>query len=354
MVSVTIIGAVALIAIPLLVKLFYYLKQGKNKYFPDMQKKVVLVTGGNAGIGKETARLLYQLNATVIITGRSKAKAQEFLEELPMHTPKRPKMKFYQVDFSDLENVKKFADEIKAKYKKIDILVNNAGMFSYKHELSKQGIEMTMAVNHLAPVYLTSLLMDLLVDQGEGRRQTRVVNVASCVHIDFKKQFTPFLEAKEIWNTEIGKHTKGALKFDMLALYGLSKFSNIAFSRGLAKVIEAKKWSMKTASLHPGVIFTGLWRFMDDIAIIKHLLKPIVVVVLKFFMRTEKEGAATTQHLCLCPYQEIVNGEYYDDCRVASHVDKENLEKYTGFIWDETIKVIFEKTGHRCFGEKAD
>ena len=110
MVSILLIGALIIIGVPVLAKIYFTIIRGRNKHFPDMRKKVVLVTGGNAGIGKETARLLYQLNATVIITGRNKEKAQAFLEQLPMHTPQRPKMKFYQVDYSDLEQVKQFAE----------------------------------------------------------------------------------------------------------------------------------------------------------------------------------------------------------------------------------------------------
>ena len=122
MVSLIIAIPVVIISIPLLAKLFYWLKQGKNKYFPDMQNKVVIITGGTSGIGKQTAKLLHRLNAQVIITGRNKTKAKEFMATLPPHTPKRPKMDFIQVDFADLDQVKQAADKIKAKYKKIDVL----------------------------------------------------------------------------------------------------------------------------------------------------------------------------------------------------------------------------------------
>ena len=329
MVSVVLIGALIIIGTPILLKLISRMKQGKNKYFPDMQNKVVLVTGGNAGIGKETARLLYQLNATVIITGRDKAKAQAFLEELPMHTPKRPKMKFYPVDFSDLESVKQFADIIKSKYKKIDILVNNAGCVSYTHRLSKQGIEFTMAVNHVAPVYLTSLLINLLAD---AKREARVVNVSSIGQVHMKKLYKPLLESKNIWNTKINKNAESGQKYSMMGMYGLSKLANVAFKRGLAKLAKTKSWNLKTAALHLGTVYTDIWRTMDEIAIVKNYLKPIVVAVMKFFMRTEAEGAATIQHLSLCPFDELKTGGYYGDCKVSDKLNEEDLEKYGAFI----------------------
>ena len=352
MVSILLVAALIVIGVPVLIKVYFTLIRGRNKHFPDMRKKVVLVTGGNAGIGKETARLLYQLNATVIITGRDKEKAQAFLEQLPMHTPQRPKMKFYQVDFSDLNQVKQFAEEIKTKYNKIDILVNNAAMANLEHRLSKQGIELTMAVNHLAPVYLTSLLMDLLVD-AEGR-QARIINVSSKAHITRKKLFAPFLKAGNLWNTKINTQETGSMKYFVMTAYGLSKLGNVAFTRGLAQLIKKNNWSIKTASLHPGGVNTDIWRPMDEIPIIKNHFKPLVLALMRFALRTEAEGAATIQHLSLCPFDEIVNGEYYIDCEVSRKQNYEDLEKYTQYLWDETIKVIYEKTGHRCFSGKKE
>ena len=134
--------------------------------------------------------------------------------------------------------------------------------------------------------------MDRLLDR-DGRK-ARIINVASDSQVVFKRKYTPFLEAGDLWNTHIDPTKTGPLKYNTMASYGLSKFCNVAFARGLGKLIEAKGWtSLRTASLHPGVIFTDIWRPMDDIAIIKKYFKPILVALMKFFMRTEEEGAAT-------------------------------------------------------------
>ena len=345
MVSFLLIGALIIFGAPVLAKLYYFMIQGRNKHFPDMTKKVVIVTGGTAGIGKETARLLYKLNATVIITGRDKKKAEALFEQLPMHTPQRPKMKFYQVDFKDLNQVKQFAQTIKSKYKKIDVLVNNAGMMSPKHALSEQGVELTMAVNHLAPVYLTSLLMDLLVD---GDRQTRVINVSSDGQVLFKSFFEEQLKAKDLWQTKIGLDGR---KYSAEGTYGLTKLGNVVFSRELSEVIQARGWNMKTASVHPGMVYTDAIRRQDTFPMSNPYIRPVLSALLAFFLRTEAQGAATSQHVILCPFDEIKNGEYYGDCKVSDQVNNEALKEFGKFIWEETLKVIFEKTGHHCFTE---
>ena len=344
--TLLLIGALIIIGVPVLAKLYYFTIQGRNKHFPDMQKKVVIVTGGTAGIGKETARLLYQLNATVIITGRDKNKAEAFFESLPMHTPQRPKMKFYQVDFKDLDQVKQFAETIKSKYKKIDVLVNNAGMMSPEHRLSEEGVELTMTVNHLAGVYLTSLLMDLLV---KGGHQARVVNVSSDGQLLFKKLFKEQLESRDLWQIKIENRK---VKYDAQGTYGLTKLCNVIFSRELAELIQSRGWNMKTASLHPGVVYTDAFRNFKSFPMNNAFLRPIFTTLFVFFLKTEAQGAATSLHLALCPFDEIQNGGYYGDCKVSDQINSEALQEHGKFIWEETLKVIYEKTGHLCFREK--
>ena len=155
-----------------------YWMGGVNHQTQDLTGKVVLVTGGNSGIGKEAARKFYDLNANVIITGRDSKKAQKFLKELGKPSATQSKMDFIQVDFSDLNQVKKLAEDLKTKHQKLDLLVNNAGCSVMDYKLSEGGVEKTMKVNHLAPTYLTSQLLPLL----EKADEARIVNVASVVH----------------------------------------------------------------------------------------------------------------------------------------------------------------------------
>ena len=91
-----------------------HFKGGVNHHAPDMTGKNVIVTGGNSGIGLETARELYKLNANVIITGRDEKKAKKFMESLLQPSKGREELKFYKTDFSDLRNVEEFRQLLRA------------------------------------------------------------------------------------------------------------------------------------------------------------------------------------------------------------------------------------------------
>ena len=162
-----------------------YFAGGINRHTPDLSGKIVIVTGGTDGIGLEAAREFARLGAKVYITGRCEKKAQVFLKSLP----ETSNVIFKICDFADLNNVKNFALEILEQEQKVDILVNNAGLNSPDFKKSAQDLEFTIAVNHFAPVYLTSILLPHL----NRADQARVINVASTAHrratLDFDEIF---------------------------------------------------------------------------------------------------------------------------------------------------------------------
>ena len=133
---------------------------GVNRYQPDLTGKVAVVVGGTAGIGKETARDLAKLGATVIITGRDVAKAAIVLEsinsEMQVHVQAKVKpVEFVKSDCADLSQIKEFADQLARRYEAVDILVNNAGLTCSELTRTKQGIETTVGVNYISLVYLS-------------------------------------------------------------------------------------------------------------------------------------------------------------------------------------------------------
>ena len=341
-----------------------YFMGGVNHHTQDLTGKVVLVTGGNSGIGREAARKFYDLNANVIITGRDSKKAKKFLKELDKPSATQSKMDFIQVDFSDLGQVKKLAEDLKAKHQKLDLLVNNAGCNFKDYHLPEDGVETTMKVNHLAPTYLTFQLLPLL----ENAEKARIVNVASIVHKGTSMGYAgPPMEPNfdNYWDQTVPK-------FDPLYTYSQSKLANVFFTTGLQKYLDRQdsvvhetkgRWgskkkeekpvvearNIKTVCLHPGVVDTGLMRNLEGkipfYRFLDGLLKPITSI----FMKSSLDGAQTTLYCSLLPFDKLQEGEYYADCEVAQKsepaLDPKNVER----CWEMTNKKIKEITGDEIF-----
>ena len=203
----------------------------------SLKDKIILITGSTEGIGKQTAIDLAAMGATIIVHGRNEEKAQKAWQEVLKHSGGN-NVHYTVADLSSLEEIRKMAEDIHLRFPKIDILINNAGVYKNKRELSKDGFEMTFAVNHLAHFLLTGLLMDL-IKKSESRRIINVASQAHASHLDFG-------------NLQGEKHYEG---YDA---YSRSKLCNILFTYSLAQNLNGTGVSVN--ALHPGVIRTKLLR----------------------------------------------------------------------------------------------
>ena len=331
----------------LAVRLHY--KGGVNHHAPDMAGKTVIVTGGNSGIGLEAARELYSLNANVIITGRDERKAKKFLDSLPEPSNGQDELKFYKLDFSDLENVEDFTRKLKGNYDKVDLLINNAGANFMEYRTTAQGYEMTMGVNHLAHAYLTSLLLPELTKGQEAR----VINVAFQAHLGREQmKGNPNPEFEDFFSNQEG--VDHAETYNWYNRYGQSKLANILFTRGLAKHIEeenakGKALNLKTVSLHPGVILTDFMRSFDQLELKSRILFKVFSPLMFMFFKTVNDGAQTTLHCALCPFDELVNGEYYSDCRIRETTPQAQDPVNIDTAWDITNKALKESLDYDAF-----
>ena len=142
----------------------------------DLEGKVVLITGATDGLGRGLARAVAGAGGIVLVHGRSQARIDEMLAELPG-------ARGYRADLSSLEEVRRVAGEVRDAEPRLDVLVNNAGIGTGERELSQDGYELRFAVNYLAGFLLTALLRDRLVAAAPAR----IVNVASAgqMAIDF-------------------------------------------------------------------------------------------------------------------------------------------------------------------------
>jgi len=139
-----------------------------------MSGKICIVTGANSGIGKETALGLAQMGARVVMVCRNAEKGKAALEEIRRES-RSSQVDLLIADMSSQASVRALAEEIQQKYPRLDVLINNAGGGAPARKLSTDGIEMTLATNHLGPALLTLLLLHLL----KASAPSRIVNVSS-------------------------------------------------------------------------------------------------------------------------------------------------------------------------------
>jgi len=187
-----------------------------------MSEKVILVTGATDGIGKETARVLSAAGHRVITHGRKRGTAD-------VHG-----------DLSSMREVRALAEQVHAACDHLDVLVNNAGIFAKKREVTADGFELTLAVNHFSHFLLTHLVMDLL---RKSPHEARVVNVSSGVHASGE------VDPDDL-QMEHGWTGYGA--------YASSKLMNVLFTVELARRLQGTNVTVN--ALHPGVIATKLLR----------------------------------------------------------------------------------------------
>eukprot|EP01035_Chromulina_nebulosa_P026246 gene26246-34336_t len=139
----------------------------------DLTGKVIIVTGGNAGIGYATSKVLALKGAHVIIASRNEAKVNKAAEDIKKYVEENgkptPKISTYILDLSSFASIKSFATEIKSKFDHIDVLINNAGIFLNPYSKTEQGFEVTLGTNGLGTAYLTNLLLPLVIKSTEGR-----------------------------------------------------------------------------------------------------------------------------------------------------------------------------------------
>lgn len=202
----------------------------------EVEGKVILITGSTSGIGRQAALDLARTGARVLLHGRDLRRGQETLEEIRRETG-NDRLQLYLADLSSQQQIRRMAEQIVQEQERLDVLVNNAGVFMRNRQLTEDGIEMTFAVNHLAPFLLTHLLLDLL----KRSAPSRVVTVSSGTH----------RRARLDWD-----NLQGERDYDGYQAYSLSKLGNVLFTLELADRLRGT--GVTANCLEPGVIRTKL------------------------------------------------------------------------------------------------
>jgi retinol dehydrogenase 14 len=278
----------------------------------NMTGKTSLVTGANSGIGKETALALARMGAQVILVCRSRQKGEAALGEIRRESGSS-RLDLLIGDMSSLESVRALASHIHQNYEHLHVLINNAGAALRERTLSVDGIEMTVAANHLGAALLTLLLLDLL----KASAPSRIINVSS--------------EAQRNARLDLQDLQFERRKYNGFAAYGQSKLLMNAFTIELARRLEASDVTVNC--LHPGVVATNIWGANPG-----WLLK-IIVGVMKPFMLDSKRGAQGSIYLATAPEVAHVSGRYFVKCKPAEQNPLLRDPKVRAAIWQWTEKM---------------
>jgi NAD(P)-dependent dehydrogenase (short-subunit alcohol dehydrogenase family) len=248
-----------------------------------MRDKVCLVTGATSGIGAETAKQLAARGATVIVVGRSSDKCVATVARIQRQTGSAA-VDYALADLSSQKEIHRLAQQVKSKYPRLDVLVNNAGGIWMTRQESVDGIEMTLAVNHLSYFMLTHLLLDMLIASAPAR----IVNVSSLF------QWLSVLNFDDLQ----GRHGL----YMGLNAYNQSKLANVLFTYELARRLQG---SGVTANvLHPGAVRTRLFARNP---LFRLVINPFFYLI----ALSVRDGAQTSVYLASSPEIAGVTGKYF-------------------------------------------
>src|SRR5436190_9141684 len=279
----------------------------------SMQGKVCLVTGANSGIGKATALGLAQMGATVIMISRDQAKGEEAQHEIKEKSG-NDAVQLMLADLSSQASIRQLAENFQQHHQQLHVLINNAGGVNLRRRESVDGLEMTFAVNYLAPFLLTNLLLDKL----KASAPARIVNVSS------------------------ESHQSGYIKIDDLQLekgyrfmraYGQSKLALVLFTYELARRLQGT--GVTANCLHPGFVATNIGQ--NGVGSIG---RSIVKLIFSRLGISPEEGAKTSIYLASSPEIEGVTGKYFAKSipvRSAPISYDETLQRQ---LWDESVKLV--------------
>lgn len=244
--------------------------------------KTVLVTGGTAGIGFATAAALARKCARLIITGRDPQRGEHALSVIRQYAPENEPV-FFSADFSDQTAVRRFAEKCLSENPRLDVLINNVGGLFGERQLSVDGIEMTLALNHLSYFMTTLLLLPGLKEAGNGR----IVVVASEAHRGVTLDFDD---------------PQGEMSYSRWTAYRRSKLANVMFTYELARRLEGT--NVVANALHPGFVATEIGTRNRFVPSLFWKIGTLAAI-------SPERGAKTSVYVASAAEVEGVSGQYF-------------------------------------------
>ena len=257
--------------------------------------KTILITGATDGIGKHLAKKLASEGHHIILHGRNPQKLELATQEVRA-VSLRGRVSSYLADFSKLDDVYRFVEEIKRDFQSIDVLFNNAGLYAGKErKASAENVELTFMLSVLVPYILTTELSPLLEKASDGR----VINTSSYMH--------HFAKVKDL---DFGFE----VDYNPSLAYNNSKLYTIWMTHYLAREFFLSGSRITINAYHPGLISTNLGNDSSDEKTKKSLLGRLM----KSFSKNLDEGIETGYYLTLSEEVRGLTGYYFDEKKVKS------------------------------------
>mmetsp|Transcript_1108 Transcript_1108/g.1692 ORF Transcript_1108/g.1692 Transcript_1108/m.1692 type:complete len:347 (-) Transcript_1108:380-1420(-) len=297
---------------------------------PNLSGKVVVVTGGDSGLGYITCLTFARRNAHVILLVRSAQKGAKAAADIRNETGNE-NVEYFLCDLSSLKSIKYFAEIFLSRKLPLDILVCNAGIAFMKFFLTEDGIESQFAVNYVGHFFLVNLLLDTI----KLSAPSRIVLVGSDLYSMFGfSQSEGIPLDRGILNSP--KH------YDSLVAYGRSKLALILLARELFKRLGPdSKVHVNCGS--PLVWESDLFRKANGSWISRHILS------IYGFIRIRTAAEAVLCQLWLASSIEIdernISGQYFSGVDELGSLSRHVNDKLSGRLWDFTVALIKDKTG---------
>jgi len=270
-----------------------------------MGERTCLITGATSGIGKVAAAELARRGWRMLLVSRERGRGEAVVQEMCAAGIRAP-LELLIADLSSQHDIHRLSGEVRRLAPRLQVLINNAGVICLTRRTSPDGIEMTLAVNHLAPFLLTRLLEDCLAAGAPAR----VVTVASDAHRIGRIHFDDL---------------QGERRYKGWTAYAQSKLANILFTYELAR--RWKEQRITANCLHPGAVDTGIWRESRGV------LRLVLRAARPFFL-TSAQGAAGIIQLADAPALDGVSGRYFRKGRAVRSTRASYDATAAARLWD--------------------
>jgi len=277
-----------------------------------MEGKVIIVTGSNSGIGKETARALAGMGATVVMAVRNREKGEQARAEIAEETGNES-VSVMVCDMASGDSIRSFSDEFRSRHNRLDVLINNAGAVFAKRQLSVDGIESSMAVNYVGPFLLTWELLPLL----KASAPSRIVNVSSGLSGGAELDFDDL-------QREAG--------YKGMQAYAGSKLMLTTYTLELARRLEGTGVTVNV--VEPGFVATNLGRNSGS------FLNSLMFTLVRPMQITPDKAAENTVYAATAPELEGVMGRLFAKMQEKEPPLITQDDEARRRLWDETLRLL--------------